>query len=140
MPGVSTWFERFVDADRVFVLLENRDAADERGHDSFREGMCAIARDEEPGPIRCIEDYVEKAPDKSGWEAFCGSYEWKDYRIDVRLRDGDLFATFRHGGEEDSEGKLYPLGEKTFGLKDEYGDIVFGDGILTFYGIEGKKL
>ena len=29
MPGVATWFERFLDADRVLVILSNRDYRDD---------------------------------------------------------------------------------------------------------------
>ena len=32
MPGVATWFERFIDADRVLVILSNRDYRDVRAY------------------------------------------------------------------------------------------------------------
>jgi len=44
MPGVMTWFERFVDADRVLVYLINRDPEDQRAIVGFRNGMRKIAR------------------------------------------------------------------------------------------------
>ena len=47
MPGLRTWFERFLDADRVLVILCCRDAVDEKGCDAFFESMRAIARDKE---------------------------------------------------------------------------------------------
>ena len=140
MPGLSTWFERFVDADRVLVRLCCREALDARGADCFFKGMRAIMRDKEPGSIRCLEDYVVENPDKSGWDAFCGVYDWDGHRIDVHWKEGELFTIFRQGSWVSDEGRLYPLGDKTFGLKDESSELVFGDGCLTFYGEEGKKL
>ena len=38
MPGVATWFERFIDADRVLVILGCRDYRDVRAYLSFWEG------------------------------------------------------------------------------------------------------
>ncbi|MBQ6146799.1 MAG: beta-lactamase family protein, partial [Clostridia bacterium] len=51
MPGVATWFERFIDADRVLVILANRDYRDVRVYLGYWNGMEAIARDKEPEPI-----------------------------------------------------------------------------------------
>ena len=50
MPGVSTWFERFLDADRVLIFLINRDPEDQKAEDFFWSGMQAIERDKEPEP------------------------------------------------------------------------------------------
>ena len=36
--------------------------------------------------------------------------------------------------------KMYPLGEKVFGMKPYYGDITFGEGTLTLWDETGKKL
>ena len=51
MPGLRTRFERFLDADRVLVILCCREPADEDGYGVFFEGMRALARDEEPAPL-----------------------------------------------------------------------------------------
>ena len=56
------------------------------------------------------------------------------------MKDGDLSACFARDTGDSYEMKLYPLGEKTFGMKEESGDITFGDGCLTFYDVEGRKL
>ena len=51
MPGIATWFERFIDADRVLVILSCRDYQDVRAYLGYWDGMEAIARDKEPEPI-----------------------------------------------------------------------------------------
>ncbi|MBR3375784.1 MAG: serine hydrolase, partial [Firmicutes bacterium] len=43
MPGVITWFERFVDADKVLVLLNSREPKDVRAYYGFYYAMRAIA-------------------------------------------------------------------------------------------------
>ncbi len=139
-PGYNTWYQRFLDADRVMVILCCRDSLDDRGHDSFMDGMKAIVKDREPGPIRTVEDLAIKDPDRSGWEELCGTYEWQKYRITVSVKGENLFADFVQDTGDSLEMKLYPLGGKTFGMKEESGDITFGDGCLTFYDVEGRKL
>ena len=67
------------------------------------------------------------------------SYEWEDYRIDIQLKDNGLFAIISLKDKEEPEVKLFPIGEKTFALKTDTSDMVFVDGGLTLYGIEGKK-
>ncbi len=44
MPGVFTWYERFIDADRVLVLLMNRKPAEQNAIADFWTGMEAIVR------------------------------------------------------------------------------------------------
>ena len=140
-PGCSAWYERFLDADRVLILLCCRESPDRRGWDSFRRGMRAAAAGREPAPIRCLEDAAVQAPDKSGWRELCGVYLWRLYRFEVFLRDGELFLrSDRDGGEAGQPSRLYPLGGNAFGLKGETGELVFADGGLTFYGMEGRKL
>ncbi len=140
-PGYSLWYERLIDADRVLILLCCRDSLDERGADSFRAAMRALAWDREPEPLRCIEDLTLKDPDKSGWDALCGTYAWRDYRVEVSLEDGNLRAAFLAEEEGDCfDAKLYPLGDKTFGIKTESSDLVFSEDGMRFYEIEGKKL
>ena len=48
MPGLGTWFERFVDGDRVLVIFRCRDSLDAEGYNAFFEGMRAIAHDRIP--------------------------------------------------------------------------------------------
>ena len=141
-PGYSTWLERFVDADRVLILLRCRDPRDERASAAFNKGMKAIARDEAPGQVSGIEELAVKDPDRSRWDALCGRYDcaFGDFRLEeIFLRDGALYARANDGGRA-LELRLWPLGEKTFGIRDLDGDITFGDGTLTLYGKTFNKL
>ncbi len=141
-PGYCTWFERFADADRVLIRLRCRDVRDERAWQSFEKGLEAIVRDREPASVRSIEELAVKDPDRSGWNALCGTYDYVigDFRIsEIFLKDGTLYAR-ASDGEMPCTLRLYPLGENTFGIKDLDADLIFGDGTLTLYGVTGKKL
>ena len=142
-PGYSSWFERYLDADRVLIILCSRDSLDDRAREAFFAGIKAIARDEEPGPIQTIEDVMIKDPDKSGWEAFCGKYEFEEdsiYRIDgILMQDGELWVKEYLNGKAFEE-KLYPLSEKTFGFKSSTDEITFEEGGLSLWGETHKKL
>ena len=140
-PGYSNWYERFVDADRVLIRLRCRDVRDERAWQSFSRGLKAITRDKEPGRVRNIEELAIQNPDKSGWAALCGKYDYAigDFRIEeIFLQDGELYAQANDDGRA-LELRLYPLGEKTFGIKDLDADLALSDGTLTLYGVMGKK-
>ncbi len=142
MPGVSTWFERFVDADRVLVLLTSRESVDGKAYEAFFNGMRAVAKDGEPTPIRTVEELAVPEPDRSEWESFCGKYDYacQDYRIgEVFRKDGDLYVRLSYK-EVCSTLKLVPLGEKVFGVKPFVGNITFGDGTLSLWGETGHKL
>ena len=141
-PGYSTWYERYIDEDKVYVLLSSRDSKDERAYQSFCKGMKAIVKGEEPEPIHCIEELMVKDPDRSGWDAFCGKYDFGEaiFRIEEIVRKGeDLYAKVVYR-ENRYDLKLYPLGEKTFGIKDLDGDITFDDEGLTLWEETHKKL
>ncbi len=144
MPGVATWFERFLDADRVLVILSCRDYRDYRAYKSYWDGMEAIARDEEPKPVLCIEDIALKDPDKSRWESFCGKYEHPedaDFIVDeVFLKDGELHANAIDEDGDELSFRLYPIGENEFGRKGGMLKLTFGDGCLSFDGLSFKKL
>ena len=144
MPGVLTWFERFIDADRVLVLLGNRDYTDARAFLSYLAGMEAVARDKEPEPVRGIEDVALKDPDTSKWESYCGKYEHPEedtFTIDeVYRKDGDLWAKAIDDEGDPMEFKLYPLEENTFGRKGGMLKVTFGDGCYTIDDITCKKL
>ena len=145
MPGVSTWFERFQDADRVLVILSNRrDFRDYRAYEGYWDGMEAIARGEEPKPIQTIEDITIQNPDKSKWESFCGKYEHPedaDFIVDeVWMQDGDLWAKSIDEDGDEMKFKLYPIGENEFGRKSGMLVLKFGDGCLSFDEITCKKL
>ena len=142
MPGLETWFEHFVDADRALVILNCRDAADAKAYDAFFNGMRAIAKDREPEPVRTVEELAVREPDRSEWERFCGKYDFDhwDYRVDeVFMKAGELYVRLFYK-DVCSELKLYPLGDKVFGMKPFYGDITFGDGTLTLWEETARKL
>ncbi len=144
MPGVSTWFERFIDADRVLVSLSNREYADVRAGLRFDDGLRAIMFDKEPEPVICIEDIMIKDPDKSKWESFCGKYEHPedaDLIIDeVFMKDGELWANAIDEDGDDMEFRLYPIGENEFGRKGGMLKATFGDGCVIIGGTACKKL
>ena len=144
MPGVSTWFERFLDADRVLVMLFSWDPLDYRLGKGAWDGLQAIAHDREPEPIVSIEDVAVKDPDKSQWESFCGKYEHPedaDFLVDeVWMRDGELYARAIDEDGDDLEFRLYPIGEDEFGRKGGMLKVKFGDGCLMFDDHTCKKL
>ena len=142
MPGVHTFFERFVDTDRMYVILCNREEQDVRAHMAVFNGLRAVARDKMPEPVICIEDIAVKDPDKSRWESYCGKYEKQDEDFpieEIYMKDGELFAKL--SDEDDTwEYRLYPLGENVFGRKGGMVKITFGDGCLSINGVTCKKL
>ena len=143
-PGYAAWFERFIDADRVLILLICRDERDGKAYEAFFEGMRAIARDKEPAPIRSIEELALQEPDRSGWPALCGKYDYEypdaQFRIEEILdRDGALYAGIVYHGKP-HELKLYPLGDNKFGVKIFSSELSFGDEGLSFWGKTGKKI
>ena len=144
MPGVATWFERFIDADRVLVILCNRDYRDVRAYLGYWHGMEAIARDQAPEPVVSIEDIAVKDPDKSKWESFCGKYEHPedaDFIVDeIFMKDGELWAKAVDDDGDDMTFRLYPLGENEFGRKGGMLKLTFGEGCLTFDETTCKKL
>ncbi|MBQ6076301.1 MAG: beta-lactamase family protein [Lachnospiraceae bacterium] len=144
MPGVSTWFERFIDADRVLVILSCRDYRDVRAYLGYWDGMEKIVRDREPEPIVSIEDIAVKDPDKSKWESYCGKYEHPekaDFIVDeVFLKDGELHAKAIDEDGDEMSFRLYPIGENEFGRKGGMLKLTFGDGCLMLDDLTCKKL
>ena len=144
MPGVNTWYERFVDEDKTIVILCSREYTDVRAWYTMFSGLGKIARGKEIGPVATIEDIAVKDPDKSKWESFCGKYEHpedEDFIVDeVTMKDGELYAkAFDEDGDE-LNFKLYPIGENKFGRKGGMIEIEFGDGCLTFDDVTYKKI
>lgn len=144
MPGVNTWYERFIDADRVLAVFSNRDMADARAHMGFYEALRDIARDKEPKPIQSVEDIAIKNPDKSRWADFCGKYkhpEGADFIIDeVYMKDGELYAWAIDDDDVRFTFRLYPIGENVFGRKGGMVKIEFGEGCVTYIDFTCKKL
>jgi CubicO group peptidase (beta-lactamase class C family) len=144
MPGVATWFERFIDADKVLVILACREFRDIRAYMGFWDGMRAVARGEEPYPIQAIEDIAVKDPDKTKWESYCGKYEHPedaDFIVDeVWMKDGELWAKCIDEDGDPLEFRLYPIGENEFGRKGGMLKLRFGDGCVMFDDYTCKKL
>ena len=143
MPGVGTWFERFLDADRVIVFLTNRDILDARAYYGFYHALRDVAMGKEPKPIRTIEDIEIKDPDKSKWESYCGKYEHPeddDFIIDeVYMKDGNLHAKAIDDEGDSFEFRLYPIGENEFGRKGGMIRLEFGENCVTYAGVTCKK-
>ena len=144
MPGVDTWYERFMDADRTLVILSSRDLLDARAHYGFFSALRDIAKGKEPKPIRTIEDIEVKNPDKSMWESFCGKYEHPenaDFIVDeVYMKDGGLYAKAVNDDGDHLDFRLWPIGENEFGRKGGMLVVKFGDGCLMFDEYTCKKL
>ena len=144
MPGINTWFERWIDADRVLVLLFNRDPWDYRAGLGAWNGLRAIAADKEPGPIRTIEEVAIQNPDRSKWESYCGKYEHpedSDFIVDeVYMKDGELHAKAINEDDKALEFRLYPIGENEFGRKCGMLKLTFGDGCIIYDDLTCKKL
>ena len=144
MPGVGTWFERFIDADRVIVFLTCRDILDARAYYGFFHALRDVAMGDEPKPIKSIEEVEIKDPDKSKWESFCGKYEHPeddDFIIDeVYMQDGALHAKAIDGEDGPFEFRLYPIGGDEFGRKGGMIRLKFGENCLTYLGATCKKM
>ena len=144
MPGVAAWFQRWIDADRVLIILDSRDPMDYRAFQGYWDGLQAVARDREPKPVRTIEELAVQNPDKSRWESWCGRYEHPedaDFIVDeIWMQDGELYAKCLDDDGDEMKFRLYPLAENEFGRKGGMVKIIFGDGCLTVDGITRKKL
>jgi CubicO group peptidase (beta-lactamase class C family) len=145
MPGVATWFQRWIDADRVLIILDSRNPMDYRAFEGYWDGLQAVAADKEPAPVRSIEELAIQNPDKSQWESFCGKYEHPedaDFLIDeVWMQDGELYAKALDDDGDELKFRLYPLGENEFGRKLGMVKIAFGeDGVTVNGGQPCKKL
>ena len=144
MPGVFTWFERFVDSEKVLVMLCNRDFSDARAHYSLFKAMRNIAMGKDPGPVVSIEEITLKNPDKSGWESLCGKYEHHeafDLIIDeVFMKDGELYANAIDDDGDSLTFRLYPIGDNEFGRKGGMLDLKFGENLISYGDNTCKKL
>ena len=144
MPGVATWLERFIDADRVLIVLTSREVEEFRTTLGFFEGSRMIARGKEPDPIRTIEEIAVKDPDNSKWESFCGKYEHpedEEFIIDeIFMNDGELHAKAVADDYGEFTFRLYPIGENEFGRKSGMLKLTFGDGCIMYDDFTCKKL
>ena len=142
MPGVATWFERFIDADRTLVILTNRDGRDYRAVMSYFNGVEAVARDRDPEPVRTAEELELKDPDRSRWPDFCGEYEtsYDSFKLERVWMEGDKL--FGKASNEDREGfvfRLIPVADDRFVRKAGMVELKFADGCVILDGVECKK-
>ncbi|MCR4792228.1 MAG: beta-lactamase family protein [Lachnospiraceae bacterium] len=144
MPGLNTWYWRFVDSDRVMVLLNCREQKDARASFGLWKGVQEIAKDREPEPVRSIEDIMIKDPDRSKWESYCGKYEHpEDGELiidEIFMKDDLLYARTMDEDEEGPVIRLYPIGENEFGIKNGWVTISFSDTGVTYDGRTCRKV
>ena len=142
--GSYAQYERFLDTDGVLVLLYCRDPEDSHAAAAFLEGLRAIVRGKEPGPVCTLEERMLQNPDTSAWESYCGKYAHEEddtfYPDEVYLRDGDLYVKWMRGYGAGFRWKLYPLGNDEFAIKKFDFTIRFGEGQLICFDEVYKKL
>ena len=105
--------------------------------------MNAIVKDEEPTPIKTVEDIAEKFTDRSQWESFCGRYERKEeagFTVDeVYMKDGELYVR-AFEDEDEIEIRLYQVGENEFGRKDNWQILRFGENCIYYDDMTCRRL
>ena len=141
-PGYTSWYQRFVDEDKVLIILRSREDIDFRASDAFFAGMKAIARGEEPKPIRTVEELAVRNPDRGSWESLIGRYDYDNPDIgfaihEILMKDGDLYGKVSYK-DRDYELKIYPLSENIFAFRDT-DDFTLDENGLTLWGVTGKK-
>lgn len=91
-----------------------------------------------------VFDHLLSDPDKSEWDAFCGRYRHpEDVRriYEISKKDDNLYYHFvnpDNGMIFDL--RMYPIGEKTFGISEDDFELVFSDNCLTLNELVCKKL
>ena len=91
-----------------------------------------------------VFDRVIPNPDKSEWDDFCGRYRHPedDRRIyEIFKKDDKLFYHFVNPDNGMAfDLRMYPIGEKTFGINDDDFELVFSDNCLALDGFVCKKM
>lgn len=91
-----------------------------------------------------VLDHVIADPDKSEWDSFCGRYKRPDdeRRIyEIEMKNGDLYYRFTNPDTGDSfDLRMYPTGERRFGINEDDFAIEFSGGAMTIDGFPCKKL
>ena len=90
-----------------------------------------------------IFDHVIADPDRSEWDSFCGRYQRLDdssriYEID--RKGDDLYYHFVNPEGMRFDLRMYPIGERTFGINEDDFTLVFSDGGMTIGGNTCRKL
>ena len=91
-----------------------------------------------------VFDHLIPDPDKNEWDAFCGRYQHPedDRRVyEIYKKDDKLFYHFVNPDNGMAfDMRMYPIGEKTFGINDDDFELFFSDQCLTLNGLDCKKL
>ena len=90
-----------------------------------------------------VFDRVIKNPDKSEWDSFCGKYQRLDdeSRIyEIYKKNGDLFYHFVNPENKVFDLRMYPVGERAFGINEDDFTMVFENDGMTLAGLPCKKL
>ena len=91
-----------------------------------------------------VFDHLVTDPDKSEWDTFCGRYQHPDdaRRIyEINRKNDELYYHFvspETGKVFDL--RMYPIGERTFGINEDDFELVFSDGCLTIDDRVCKKM
>ena len=91
-----------------------------------------------------VFDHVIRDPDRSEWDSFCGRYQHPtDGRriYEIHRKGGELYYHFvspESGANFDL--RMYPVGERTFGINEDDFELEFSDGCLVLGGNVCKKL
>lgn len=144
IPGYHSYYVRMLDADRVLITLCSRTGIDAFAEEAFYSSVAMVAFDQEPDPLKFLEDHAVEETDRSGWDTLCGRYEAKGSGWiveEVFMEDGELYAwMFETELGDRFKTRLYPLDNNSFGIKLAAVPIVFGDGFLDFGGELCKKV
>lgn len=94
--------------------------------------------------LREFFDRLIPDPDKSEWNTFCGRYRHPDdeRRIyEICMKDGALYCHFVvPETEKVCDYRMYPIGEKTFGVNEDIFQLIFSRDGLTIGGTVCGKM
>ncbi len=142
-PGYNTQYARWLDADRVLVVLSCRDCVDFIANATFAQGVSALAGDKKPRRVRTMEDIAVRHPNRSKWSSCCGKYEPRGkagYIEEVFLKGKELHAAVVTDSGNRCGLRLYPLNRQIFTIKPEPRQISFGRDCVTMDGKTQRKL
>ncbi len=91
-----------------------------------------------------VFDHLVSDPDKSEWDTFCGRYRHpEDARrvYEIYRKNDELYYHFVSSETGKSfDLRMYPIGERTFGINEDDFELVFSEGCLTIDGLVCKKV
>ena len=91
-----------------------------------------------------VFDHLVSDPDKSEWDTFCGRYRHpEDARrvYEIYRKNDELYYHFVSPETGKSfDLRMYPIGERTFGINEDDFELVFSEGCLTIDSLVCKKV